>query len=61
LLKITRGFGKIGAGETMEIMGEDSDIRRDFFKVSGPSPCAVLCVRDAKDPYHIRLTKGRRR
>jgi TusA-related sulfurtransferase len=57
LLKITQGFRKIGAGETMEIIGTDPDTRKDVLKVLETSPCEVLCIHDEKDRYLIRLRK----
>jgi TusA-related sulfurtransferase len=59
LLKITQGFRKIEAGETMEILGTDPDTRRDFLKVLGIWPCKVMCNRNENDHYLIRLRKGR--
>ena len=58
LLKITQACRRIKAGETMEIIGSDPDTRRDFLKVLGAFPCAVLQIRDEKDGYLIRLRKG---
>lgn len=57
LLKITQGLRKMGAGETMEIIGTDPDTRRDALRVLGNSPCRVLWVRDEDDHYLIRLKK----
>ena len=57
-LKITQAFRKIGAGETIEIIGSDPDTRRDFLRVLGTSPCEVLRISDEKDRYLIRLRKG---
>jgi len=61
LLKITQAFRKIGAGEIMDIVGTDPDTRRDCLKVLGTSSCEVLCVRDERDRYLIRIRKGRGR
>jgi TusA-related sulfurtransferase len=43
LLKITQGFRKIEAGETMAIIGTDPDTRKDILKVLGTSP-AKCCA-----------------
>jgi TusA-related sulfurtransferase len=59
LLKITQGLRKIGAGETMDIIGTDPDTRRDALRVLGNSHCRVLCVRDEINHYLIRLKKER--
>jgi TusA-related sulfurtransferase len=57
LLKITQGLRKMGAGETMEVIGTDPDTRRDVLRVLGTSHCKVLSVRDENDHYLIRLKK----
>ncbi|MBN2032228.1 MAG: sulfurtransferase TusA family protein [Deltaproteobacteria bacterium] len=57
LLKITQGLRKMGAGETLEIIGTDPDTRKDFLRILGTSACEVLSVRDENDYYLIRLRK----
>jgi TusA-related sulfurtransferase len=59
LLKIMQAFRKIGAGEIMDVVGTDPDTRRDCLKVLGTFPCEVICVRDERDRYLIRIRKGR--
>jgi TusA-related sulfurtransferase len=59
LLKITQGLRNIKDGETMEIIGTDPDTRKDILKVLVTLPCEVVCVRDEKDLYLVRLRKGR--
>jgi TusA-related sulfurtransferase len=61
LLKITQGFRRIKAGETMEIIGTDPDTRKDVLKVLETSPCEVLCIHDENNHYLIRLRTGRGR
>jgi len=58
LLKILQGFRAIGSGETLEIIGTDTDTRRDVMSVLKTSPCKVLGIRDEKDRYIIRLMKN---
>jgi TusA-related sulfurtransferase len=59
LLKITQALRNIKDGETMDVVGTDPDTRRDFLTVLGTSPCEVVCVRDEKDFYLVRLRKRR--
>lgn len=60
LLKITQGFRELQGGETLEILGTDTDTRNDALSVLKKSPCEVVCICDEQDHYMIRLRKNRR-
>ena len=57
LLKITQGFRELQGGETLEILGTDTDTRNDALSVLEKSPCEVVCICDEQDHYIIRLRK----
>jgi TusA-related sulfurtransferase len=60
LLKMTEIFGRMLAGETMEICGSDPDIRRDLLKVLPENSYDLVTIDEdegGQDYYTIRIQK----
>lgn len=57
LLKISQKFREIEAGETMEILANDPDTKRDLFKILPPFSYKLLDLNDEGSFYRIRLIK----
>lgn len=57
-LKITQAFREIKPGDTMEIIGNDPETRKNFSKILGTSSHELLGIKRKKDLYFIRLRKG---
>jgi len=58
LLNISQALREIKSGETVEIVGNDPETKRDLFKILRAFPYEVLNINDEKTVYRIRLRKG---
>ena len=58
-LNITQALREIKAGESVEIIGSDSETKRDLFKILRTFPYELLNIDNDKNLYRIRLRKGR--
>jgi len=58
-LKVTRALREMKAGETIEIVGNDPETRRDLFKILQTFSYELLTMNNKQIPYRIRLIKGR--
>jgi TusA-related sulfurtransferase len=56
-LKITQAFREIEAGETIEIVGSDTDTRKDLFKIQQISAYELVAIEDEATFYRICLKK----
>ena len=59
LLNISQALREIKPGETVEIIGNDPETKRDLFKILRTFPYELLNINDDENPYRIRLRKGR--
>lgn len=57
LLKVTQAFREIKPGETLEILGNDSDTKGDIFQVLKAFHYQVTGIEEKKKFYRIRLKK----
>ena len=57
LLKASQKFREIKAGETMEILVNNPDVKRDLFKILPPFSYEVTALNDEESFYRIRLKK----
>jgi TusA-related sulfurtransferase len=57
LLKLTHGFRRLPSGETVEVIGNNPDSKKDILNVLTALPCEVLYVGNTKSSYFIRLRK----
>ncbi len=57
LLKISQEFREIKVGETMEILLNDPDTRRDLFKILPAFSYKLMDLNDEGSFYRIRLIK----
>jgi len=57
LLKISQEFREIKVGETMEILVNDPDTKRDLFKILPASSYEVMQLNDVGSFYRIGLIK----
>lgn len=58
-LNISRSLREIKSGETIEIVGNDPETKRDLFKILRTFPYELLNIDNGKNLYRIRLRKGR--
>mgnify|MGYP000494154850 FL=1 len=58
-LNISRSLREIKSGETIEIVGNDPETKRDLFKILRTFSYELLNIDNDKNLYRIRLRKGR--
>ncbi len=58
-LRFTQAFREIEVGEIMEIVGNDPETIKDLFRILQTFSYDLLNIDDDKNPYLIRLRKGR--
>ena len=58
LLKITQALREIKPGETVEIVGNDPETKRDLFKILRTFSYELLNTHDENTVYRVRLKKG---
>jgi len=59
LLKVTQAFRKIKPGEFLEILGSDSDTRKDLFHVLNSFHYKLIDFEKKNSFYRIRIKKER--
>ena len=57
MLKFSNRFGKLVAGEILEIIGTNPDTGKEILEISATLPCEVLYVHKREDRYLIRVRK----
>jgi TusA-related sulfurtransferase len=57
LLKATQAFRGLDPGETLEIVGSDSETREDLFKVLDASRFELIALQDEAGFYRVLLRK----
>jgi TusA-related sulfurtransferase len=57
LLMIMQAFRRANAGETLDILGNDVQTRKDLFKVMQASRYEVISFQDDMPFFHVRLRK----
>lgn len=57
LLKATQAFRGLSRGETLEIVGSDSETRKDLFKVLDASHYELIALQDEVGFYRVLLRK----
>ena len=57
LLKVSQKFREIKVSETMEILVNNPDVKRDLFKILPPFSYEVMDLNDEGSFYRIRLKK----
>jgi TusA-related sulfurtransferase len=57
LLKVSQAFREMKTGETMEVLVNDPDTRKDLFRVLPPSVCELLDTREETSFCRFLLRK----
>ena len=57
LLKATQAFRGLDPGDTLEIVGSDSETREDLFKVLDASRFELIALQDEADYFRVVLKK----
>lgn len=57
LLNISRSLRELEPGETVEIIGDDPETKKDLFKILRAFPYELLNVSDENPVYRVRLRR----